>query len=122
MQGCAFDLQRAYELAMNLLHLSYRDVQAHLHENIEQPGSSGIHEQVRDGELRSGKKRGGAEKKSGAGKISGDAGIESAQSLSATNADFTPRPGGLAIEFHTKSAQGDLCVVAGAQGLLDAGF
>src|SRR5438270_8645804 len=103
-------------------NLSYGDGQAHLQEESEETGARGIHEQMREGELRSGKKGGGAEKKSGAGKISGNAGVESAQTLSAANADFASGARGFAIQFRTKGAESDLGVVAGAQRLLYSGF
>ena len=57
------DSQRAHHLPVDLLQLGHRDLQTHLHENIQEAGAGGIHQEIGNGELRTGKQRRRAQKK-----------------------------------------------------------
>ena len=85
LQPSAFDLQRAHQFAVDLLQLSHRNSQPHLHEDVEQARARGIHQQIGDGKLRTREKSRRAKKECGAGNIAGNRRVNSLQPLAAAN-------------------------------------
>ena len=72
-----------------------------------------------DGQLRAGKKRGGAQKKCRARKIAGNARFDAPQTLPAANADFILP---CCSSLRAKGPQRHFAVIAGAQRFFDARF
>jgi len=53
LQGRALDLERSHHLAVNLFELGHGDVQAHVHEDVEQAGTGRIHQKFGQSQLGS---------------------------------------------------------------------
>src|ERR1039458_1461747 len=97
-----------------------RKAKADLHQDVEQAGPRGIHQQARDAQLGTQEERRRAEKEGCALQIARDAGFDAAQALSAANAHFISLTDTFAIKFRSKGAQRDFAMIAGAQRFFDA--
>ena len=92
-----------------------RNLQPHLHQDIEQPRPRRIQQNYGQGDLRSGKQRRRAKKERGTREIAGHMRLNRAQPLSADDPRCIAPP----LDFRSKSPERNFAMITRADRLLD---
>src|SRR6202521_5631352 len=111
-------LNRPYQLALMFFQMRDRNLQPHLHQDIEQPRPRRIHQNPGQCNLRSRKKRRRTKKKRSTRKIARHMRLNRAQPLSTYN----PRRVPVSFDFRPKSPERNFAMIARADRLLDHGL
>ena len=115
--GRRVDLDGADQLAVFVFEVEDADVRAERGEDVEQRGAGGVEAELVEDEVGAGEERGGAEEEGGGGDVTGDGGFDGVELLAAGDGDGIAG----AVDGRAEGAEGELAVVAGADGFANGG-